>query len=73
MRSYLLLAVYVCLLSVQLVASYPSGAPEQACKDLRPNHGAEPTSGAAPFELIQDTQTANAGNQIKGKLASNDH
>ena len=48
-------------------AAFPSGAPESACKDLKPGHGVEAASGAAPFELTQDKLQVEAGDQIKGK------
>lgn len=47
--------------------AFPSGAPESACKDLKPGHGAEPSSGPAPFELSQDKLQVEAGEQVKGK------
>lgn len=59
-------ATSVCLLLVLGAHSYPSGAPEQACKELRPGHGSEPASGPAPFELSQDKLQVEAGDQIKG-------
>lgn len=49
-----------------LSQAYPSGAPEQACKDLKPGHGVEAQSGASPFELSQDKLQVGAGDQIKG-------
>lgn len=60
----LLLVSLLALLSS--VSSFPSGAPESACKDLKPGHGGEPTSGPAPFELSQDKLQVEAGDQIKG-------
>lgn len=64
----------ISLVLLSLVASpgaaYPSGAPDQACKDLRPGHGVEPTSGPAPFELTADRAGAAAGEQIKVSLTS---
>jgi hypothetical protein len=61
-------AVAVTLLGGPLgAAAYPSGAPESACKDLKPSHGVEAASGAAPFELTQDKLQVEAGDQIKGK------
>lgn len=48
-------------------AAFPSGAPEQACKNLKPGHGAEPASGSSPFELSQDKLQVEANDQIKGK------
>lgn len=52
---------------VTVVAAYPSGAPESACKNLKPGHGAEPSSSSSPFELTQDKLQVEAGDQIKGK------
>lgn len=58
----------VLLLTVPLSQAYPSGAPEQACKDLKPGHGVEPQTGASPFELTQDKLQVGAGDQIKGEF-----
>ena len=55
------------LLMANLALAFPSGAPEQACKDLKPGHGAEPQSSSSPFELTQDKLQVEAGDQIKGK------
>lgn len=67
------LAVLVLAASLSpLVAGYPSGAPEQACKELRPGHGHEPQTGPAPFQLSQDKAEAAAGDQIKVVLSSSD-
>lgn len=63
--SYLLLLAASA--SLALTAAFPSGAPDSACKDMRPGHGVEPATSAAPFELTQDKQQAEAGDQIKGK------
>lgn len=61
-------ACLLCISSLKLSSSFPSGAPESACKDLKPGHGVEAQSGAAPFELTQDKlQVEQAGDQIKGK------
>lgn len=59
--------VLLLALAGQLADSFPSGAPDQACKDLKPGHGVEAASGAAPFELAQDKLQVEAGDQIKGK------
>lgn len=61
----LLVAIAAALCSTS--AAYPSGAPEQACKNLKPGHGAEPASGSSPFELSQDKLQVEANDQIKGK------
>lgn len=63
----LVATVAVALLAPNAALAFPSGAPEAACKDLKPGHGGEPASGAAPFELTQDKLQAEAGDQIKGK------
>lgn len=63
-------ALLVGVLLVSGASAYPSGAPEQACKELKPGHGAEPQSGTAPFELTQDKLQVGAGDQIKGKYSS---
>jgi len=61
------LALLLAPIVAALVAAYPSGAPDQACKDLRPGHGAEPSASPSPFELSQDKLQAGAGDQIKGE------
>lgn len=53
--------------NVAVVEAFPSGAPEQACKTLKPGHGGEASSQASPFELTQDKLQVAAGDQIKGK------
>lgn len=50
---------------------FPTGAPDQACKDLKPGHGTEATSGPAPFQLTADRDAVSAsGDQIKVTLSS---
>lgn len=71
MRPLLLALAMAALL--QLASSFPSGAPESACKELKPGHGAEPTSGPAPFELSQDKLQVEANEQIKGKYLKQFH
>lgn len=63
-------ALLMLLLAARLAQAFPSGAPEQACKDLKPGHGVEPQSGAVPFELAQDKLQVGAGEQIKGESGS---
>lgn len=69
-RALIQLAAVACLLAfLKPAASFPSGAPESACKDLKPGHGVEAQTGASPFELTQDKlQVEQAGDQIKGKV-----
>lgn len=52
---------------IQMALAYPSGAPDSACKDLKPGHGVEASSSSSPFELTQDKLQVEAGDQIKGK------
>lgn len=63
--------ILLLLLTITLVVStchtYPSGAPDSACKTLKPGHGADPSTSASPFELTQDKAQVEAGEQIKGK------
>lgn len=47
--------------------AFPHGAPDAACKTLKPGHGGEPSSQPSPFELQQDKLQVEAGDQIKGK------
>lgn len=61
-----LLTILLAGLAGDLCAAYPSGAPEQACKELKPGHGVEAQAGPAPFELVQDRREAGPGDQIKG-------
>lgn len=65
--SYHLVCVLL-IIGVSLTSCFPSGAPEQACKNLKPGHGVEASSSESPFELKQDKKTAEAGDQIKGKF-----
>ena len=44
----------VLLLVVSPVLPLPSGAPSQACSDLRPQHGGVPQTTTSPFELDVD-------------------
>jgi len=67
MSGALLVAAAALAVLVSLAAAFPSGAPDSACSDLKPGHGAEPASGAAPFVLTQDKLQVEAGDQIKGK------
>lgn len=52
-------------------AAFPSGAPDSACKELKPGHGGEARTGSAPFELVQDRKDAAVGDQIKGNYSLN--
>lgn len=68
-RKLSLVAVSILLVLAPSVSlAYPSGAPDQACKDMKPGHGAEPTSAPAPFELTQDKLQVGADEQIKGRF-----
>lgn len=62
----LLNTIIVVLSPIPVVFAFPTGAPESACKELKPGHGAEPTSGTPPFELSQDKLQVEANDQIKG-------
>lgn len=68
LASALLLSLALASLLSSQVNAFPSGAPEQACKDLKPGHGVEAQSESSPFELTQDKATAAASDQIKGKV-----
>lgn len=61
------LTVALVVLAAGTAAAFPSGAPDSACKSLKPGHGGEPSSQPSPFELRQDKLQVEAGDQIKGK------
>ena len=50
------LSLAVLLLAVSPIQSFPSGAPAQACSDLRPGppHGGVPQTTPSPYELDVD-------------------
>lgn len=50
------------------VRAFPSGAPDSACKEMKPGHGVEASTGTSPFELTQDKLQVEAGDQIKGNI-----
>ena len=54
MENKYILLVLALLLVVSPVLSFPSGAPSQACSDLRPQHGDVPQTTTSPFELDVD-------------------
>lgn len=61
----------ILFLAPSISHAFPSGAPDHACKDLKPGHGVEPTSGPAPFQLTAERDAVSAaGDQIKVTLGS---
>ena len=45
------LSAVVILTAASVVQPFPSGAPSQACSDLRPQHGGAAQTTRPPFEL----------------------
>ena len=60
--------IYVVLCLLHGCSSYPSGAPLEACQEMRPYHPPTTTSGTPPF-AINLTQTGyRPGSEISGNL-----
>lgn len=72
MKSVLLITVsaFVILGSIQPCLSYPTGAPLQACQEMRPYHPPTTTSGSPPFAINISTAVYKPDSEIKGTIYS---
>lgn len=50
--------VLVTIACSSVINAYPSGAPSEACSNLRPQHGGSAQISASPFELDVTTFTS---------------
>lgn len=54
MDGKLVLSFTLIVLAASPVLPFPTGAPSQACLDLRPSHGSGPQNMSSPYELVVD-------------------
>lgn len=65
----MLLLPYVILQVFHAVQGYPNGAPTGACEDMLPRHvGVLPQPSPAPYSLLTNSRTFEAGKPITGKI-----
>lgn len=50
---------------------YSAGAPDSACSDMVPQHGAIPQQSPAPYKLLLSTNSVRAGNEVQLELRGN--
>lgn len=58
------------IIFVSSAYSWPTGAPEEACESLTPQHGANRSKAPSqsPFTVTQSQNTFEPGDRIKGKV-----
>lgn len=51
---YLISGIFLSAAVLTGTLATPDGAPPQACKDMKPGHGAEAQQSYAPYEIIPE-------------------
>lgn len=54
----------VCLMAVATTNAYSNGAPDMACFDMIPQHGVDPQSSKAPYQVQLARNQIRSGGQI---------
>ena len=64
-----LLSIFILVSSLGEFHSWPTGAPEEACETLTPQHGANRSKAPSqsPFTVTQSQNSFEPGDRIKGK------
>ena len=61
-----LLYLVVLLLVMGICHAFPTGAPEETCTSLYPNHGYQHENTTAPVKITTDKNTYQSGDTIQG-------
>lgn len=56
--------ILICLMAVVATNAYSSGAPDDACFDMVPQHGVGPQSSAAPYQVSLSRNQIRSGDKI---------
>jgi hypothetical protein len=56
--------IFLCLMAVVATNAYSTGAPEEACADMKPQHGVDPQPSTAPYQVSLSKNRIRAGDRV---------
>lgn len=56
--------ILICLMAVAATNAYSTGAPEDACFDMVPQHHVDPQSSKAPYRVLLSKKQLRSGDKV---------